>query len=78
MHPGFTVAAAQVIENIAVHFLAHEGLEQVSFSYEPGVRILDNVNFKAKAGDSFAIVGPTGAGKTTLVNLLSRFYNLER
>ncbi len=51
--------------------------EQVSFSYEPGVRILDNVNFKAKAGDSFAIVGPTGAGKTTLVNLLSRFYNLD-
>ena len=51
--------------------------EQVSFSYEPGVRILDNVNFKASAGDSFAIVGPTGAGKTTLVNLLSRFYNLD-
>lgn len=51
--------------------------EQVSFSYEPGVRILDDVNFKAKAGDSFAIVGPTGAGKTTLVNLLSRFYNLD-
>ena len=51
--------------------------EQVSFSYEPGVRILDNVNFKAKAGDSFAIVGPTGAGKTTLVNLLSRFDNLD-
>ena len=51
--------------------------EHVSFSYEPGVRILDNVNFKAKAGDSFAIVGPTGAGKTTLVNLLSRFYNLD-
>lgn len=51
--------------------------EQVSFSYEPGVRILDSVNFKAKAGDSFAIVGPTGAGKTTLVNLLSRFYNLD-
>ena len=51
--------------------------EQVSFSYEPGVRILDNVNFKAKAGDSFAILGPTGAGKTTLVNLLSRFYNLD-
>lgn len=51
--------------------------EQVSFSYEPGVRILDKVSFRAGAGDSFAIVGPTGAGKTTLVNLLSRFYNLE-
>ena len=51
--------------------------EQVSFSYEPGVRILDKVSFRAHAGESFAIVGPTGAGKTTLVNLLSRFYNLE-
>ena len=51
--------------------------EQVSFSYEPGVRILDKVSFRARAGESFAIVGPTGAGKTTLVNLLSRFYNLE-
>lgn len=51
--------------------------DHVVFSYEPGVKILDDVNFHAKAGDTFAIVGPTGAGKTTLVNLLSRFYNLE-
>ncbi len=51
--------------------------EHVTFSYEPGVKILDDVNFHAKQGDSFAIVGPTGAGKTTLVNLLSRFYNLD-
>lgn len=51
--------------------------DHVTFSYEPGVRILDDVNFHAKAGETFAIVGPTGAGKTTLVNLLSRFYNLE-
>lgn len=51
--------------------------EHVTFSYEPGVKILDDVNLHAKAGDTFAIVGPTGAGKTTLVNLLSRFYNLE-
>ncbi len=51
--------------------------DHVTFSYEPGVKILDDVNFHAKAGDTFAIVGPTGAGKTTLVNLLSRFYNLE-
>lgn len=51
--------------------------KDVCFSYEPGVRILDCVNFEAKQGESFAIVGPTGAGKTTLVNLLSRFYNLD-
>ena len=42
-----------------------------------GVEILKDVNFKAKQGESFAIVGPTGAGKTTLVNLLSRFYNVD-
>ena len=51
--------------------------EHVTFGYEPEVRILDDVNFHAKTGDIFAIVGPTGAGKTTLVNLLSRFYNLD-
>lgn len=51
--------------------------KQVTFSYEPGVEILKNVDFKAKQGESFAVVGPTGAGKTTLVNLLSRFYNVD-
>ncbi len=51
--------------------------QHVVFSYEPGVRILDDVNFKAEVGESFAIVGPTGAGKTTIVNLLSRFYNVD-
>ncbi len=67
--------APDAVEMTPIH--GDVSFEQVSFSYEPGVRILDNVNFKAKAGDSFAIVGPTGAGKTTLVNLLSRFYNLD-
>lgn len=51
--------------------------EHVTFGYEPEIKILDDVNFHAKTGDTFAIVGPTGAGKTTLVNLLSRFYNLD-
>jgi ABC-type multidrug transport system, ATPase and permease components len=46
----------------------------VSFSYEPGRPILRDLCFVAEPGDSFAIVGPTGAGKTTIVNLLSRFY----
>ncbi|MDO4285804.1 MAG: ABC transporter ATP-binding protein [Eubacteriales bacterium] len=49
----------------------------VSFSYEEGVRTLSDVSFTAMPGESFAIVGPTGAGKTTIVNLLSRFYNVE-
>ncbi|NLZ80445.1 MAG: ATP-binding cassette domain-containing protein, partial [Clostridiales bacterium] len=51
--------------------------KDVVFSYEDGVRILNNVSFKVKAGESYAIVGPTGAGKTTIINLLSRFYNLD-
>jgi ATP-binding cassette subfamily B protein len=49
----------------------------VSFCYEPGVTVLDRVSFKAEPGDTIALVGPTGAGKTTIVNLLSRFYNVE-
>lgn len=51
--------------------------EHVTFSYEPGRPILKDVSFTAKQGESFAVVGPTGAGKTTLVNLLSRFYNVD-
>ncbi|MCR5723886.1 MAG: ABC transporter ATP-binding protein/permease [Treponema sp.] len=49
--------------------------KNVSFCYEEGSLALDNVSFTAHPGDSIAIVGPTGAGKSTLVNLLSRFYN---
>ncbi len=51
--------------------------DHVSFSYEDGVRILNDVSFTAEPGQSFAIVGPTGAGKSTIVNLLSRFYNVD-
>ena len=51
--------------------------DHVTFSYEPGVPILKDVCFHANQGQSFAVVGPTGAGKTTLVNLLSRFYNVD-
>ncbi len=49
----------------------------VSFGYEPGRTIIHNLSFKAKAGQKIAIVGPTGAGKTTLVNLLMRFYDVD-
>ena len=51
--------------------------EHVTFSYETGLPILHDVSFHARQGETFAIVGPTGAGKTTLVNLLSRFYNVD-
>ena len=46
----------------------------MTFSYVPGKPVLKNVSFKVGAGQSFAIVGPTGCGKTTLINLLMRFY----
>lgn len=51
--------------------------DNVCFAYEEGQNILNGINFKANVGESFAIVGPTGAGKTTIVNLLSRFYNIN-
>lgn len=51
--------------------------KDVSFSYESGVPILNNISFKVNHGDTIAIVGPTGAGKTTIINLISRFYNLD-
>ena len=49
--------------------------EHVFFEYEKDVPILKDVNFRAKAGQSIALVGPTGAGKTTVANLLARFYD---
>lgn len=51
--------------------------EDVCFSYEDGVQILNKVNFATNPGDTYAIVGPTGAGKSTIVNLISRFYNVD-
>lgn len=50
--------------------------DDVTFAYDPGLNILEHLNFEVKAGESIALVGPTGAGKTTVVNLISRFYNL--
>ena len=55
----------------------HVDFEDVSFSYNGTRKVLKNVSFEAEPGESIAIVGPTGAGKTTIVNLLSRFYNIE-
>ncbi|MCR4677575.1 MAG: ABC transporter ATP-binding protein/permease [Lachnospiraceae bacterium] len=51
--------------------------ENVRFSYEEGKEILHDVSFTVKAGESVALVGPTGAGKSTIVNLVSRFYNVD-
>lgn len=53
-------------------------LEHVRFGYEPGKTIIHDLNMKAEAGKLIAIVGPTGAGKTTIINLLMRFYDADR
>jgi ATP-binding cassette, subfamily B, multidrug efflux pump len=52
--------------------------EDVTFSYVPDVPVLKDVSLHAHPGERIALVGPTGAGKTTIVNLLSRFYDLDR
>ncbi len=51
--------------------------EDVTFAYEEGTNILEHVDLHVRAGESIALVGPTGAGKSTVVNLLCRFYNLN-
>ena len=51
--------------------------EKVCFSYDKSIPILKNVSFRVKAGETVALVGETGAGKTTIVNLLTRFYDAD-
>lgn len=52
-------------------------LEDVYFAYEPGQKLIENLNLSVKPGQRIAIVGPTGCGKTTLINLLMRFYDVN-
>lgn len=51
--------------------------QHVHFSYEDGVEVLHDVSFHVNQGETIAFVGPTGAGKSTIVNLISRFYNVD-
>lgn len=53
-------------------------IENVDFSYEPEQKLIENLNLHVKAGQRIAIVGPTGCGKTTIINLLMRFYDVNK
>ena len=55
----------------------HVSFEQVGFGYHPEVPIIKGMSLEAKAGQTIALVGPTGAGKTTVINLLTRFYEIQ-
>lgn len=64
---------ARVLEDVQ----GHVDLQQVSFSYVPERKLIQNLNLKVEPGQRVAIVGPTGCGKTTLINLLMRFYDVN-
>ena len=51
--------------------------QDVTFAYEENINVLEHMNLHVRAGESIALVGPTGAGKSTVINLLCRFYNLN-
>jgi len=67
------VPDALPLENIAGEVV----FDHVYFSYLPGVPVLKDVSLRATPGETIALVGPTGAGKTTMVNLLTRFYDIQ-
>ncbi|MBQ8965169.1 ABC transporter ATP-binding protein [Ruminococcus sp.] len=52
--------------------------EDVTFGYEKDINVLEHISFDVKAGESIALVGPTGAGKSTIVSLISRFYDIDK
>ena len=63
---------------VAPHFNGNIHYDNVSFEYNDGHPVLENINLEIKAGEMVAFVGPSGAGKTTLINLLPRFYDTTK
>ncbi len=60
------------------HREGHVQIQNLAFSYDPNEPLIENLNVEAKPGQTIAIVGPTGCGKTTLINLLMRFYEPQQ
>jgi ATP-binding cassette subfamily B protein len=67
------VAAAPVLDEVTGEVV----FDEVDFSYVPGVPVITDMSLLAEPGQTVALVGPTGAGKTTMVNLLTRFYDID-
>jgi ATP-binding cassette subfamily B protein len=66
-------ADATILKNVK----GQVDFENVTFAYEKGINILENFNLHVRPGETIALVGPTGAGKTTVINLLTRFYDVN-
>jgi ATP-binding cassette subfamily B protein len=67
----------QAVPGVVEHTRGRVAFEHVSFRYQPDKPLIDDLSLVAEPGQTVAIVGPTGAGKTTLVNLIMRFYELD-
>ncbi len=65
------------LQPLSLAVQGHVQFENVVFGYRPGSQIIKNMTLDAKAGETIALVGPTGAGKTTIINLLTRFYEIS-
>ncbi|MCX6080566.1 MAG: ABC transporter ATP-binding protein [Chloroflexi bacterium] len=65
------------LQPLSLAVQGHVQFENVVFGYRPGSQIIKNMTLDAKAGETVALVGPTGAGKTTIINLLTRFYEIS-
>ena len=67
----------RVVSSLPAEPQGHVALEHVAFRYDPDTPLITDFSLEAKPGSTIAIVGPTGAGKTTIVNLLMRFYEID-
>ena len=73
----FPSVVDQVNSEANTNIIGAVDFKEVTFGYKPLKPVLNQVSFSAKPGETIALVGPTGAGKTTIVNLLSRFYDVD-